>query len=1525
MGQKRVATISIRADGTKDVKYLSDAVDELNDGLHALDSANAREALNTLRSIDKTTLNQIKAQIKSVGKSLKNFGDSIASVGKKLTVALTAPIVGATYAIGKFGLNIDSLKNQLIAFEGSSEKAEFRLKSLRELVDQTAGATRNSAYEIYGLLKPLEASDKAIDKTIVALGRLKLGFKNMIPGDFAYNLTQIFGQNFEEQDIKQAIGQVPNFRQYLVKAFGTGDNETLSEMKKSGKITMESFFIGIADAIQNDTVLAGLQEPVALRMQKFIERAFESVEPIANKIVDILAKIIEFATPYLEKFSGWFKSLSPFAQNAAIAIAGFAAALGPVLVALGSLTSFFAPIITGLLSIGVSITAAGGLFAFLATAIGTLGTFITSVLLPALVGLAPVFLAVGAVLAVTATAVIALYTAWQTNFAGIKDTTFQVWDAVKSVTSTVLGYINGIVQTVGGQIVSWWKENYPLIKEIVLSVSETVKSIIDRFLSAIQSFWETHGERITSFVKTSWNIISSVIIETTNTITEIIRFALQIINGNWSDAWETLLGIFQSAAKNLVIIWKGAHDLFIKALAALIPIVAEYGTKITLEAIKWTTKISVEVVKILATLPVRIIQLIPQFVSAGVSIIGAIWKGIKEGWSNSAQSDSLNIPINFTGGNIPKPINYDRPQDISQLNKIPLLNVGQLSQDSEKLRKEREVLAKAELSAQIALFANQAEQIKSIYERAFKEVVESFKETNDPTQFQSKWQQLKNWYETQVGELIPAWDNLVHKQTLAEKKGQFERELAFREHRQKIDALQNDTTEKAAEVQKLLTAKTKKETDERIKIAEDAAKQFQDAQNQIANTGFSQRVSIGVEVKTLVEQINLGRELNSVEQQIIKNQAELTQAEHDWQNAGRTTNEIQTLRNLLMGEQEELLKRLTTLEETKARIKADKDKTEAAKAYNDIVSGLNDEIQKLNVELGLSAELSRADAISKQLQGEAYKNLTKENKDLIISKASEIDQLKNQKEAVKKLKEEWGSLKGEIKTTLEYLTKGDFKGLFRSITDRFKDNFLEKISSSLATNILGFDPKQTDNPIAKPIVKEISTTNKLLSGIAAKLGVNPTGLGVSGIGSIVSQITGGGSAGSGFNLGSIFGGNAGNGIYNLGDGSRTGDIVNDVFQVVGGDKGRGNILSNLKGVFGKEGSFWGSEGRGNNVGTYGAIGGVASMVGGLFGDSRIGGLISGAGQGLALGAQIGSFIPGVGTAIGAGVGAAIGGLIGLFSSGGKAKKADKQQLPQFRQGLVDSISQFRQLISDLEGLRIDSSSALQKGQEIRSQIQNSFGLNWQSKKYRKVARKEISSQLNLIDQPGGLMEQLKAAAERRRQAEEFNNQFVATFAGGGYTDAAFMNQYGAFKQQYGLLKGGTPGVDSIPVLAMQGELFLNKNQQSDIIRGAGYDVFSHASIPNYPGSPKPTKMATGGFVGSGNISFAGASGGSVVIEELHIHLDTKLGVSEQSAAEITNIGLKTADGKKAIVKTIRTHVAEAGANSDGLKRDILQK
>lgn len=515
------------------------------------------------------------------------------------------------------------------------------------------------------------------------------------------------------------------------------------------------------------------------------------------------------------------------------------------------------------------------------------------------------------------------------------------------------------------------------------------------------------------------------------------------------------------------------------------------------------------------------------------------------------------------------------------------------------------------------------------------------------------------------------------------------------------------------------------------------------------------------------------------------------------------------------------------------------DKAKQASAelkFQDITSQLNDEIQQLNIELGRSAELSRADQIAKELQKDAYKDLTEEQRKAVIEKAKEIDSLKAAQKAQEDYQRAFERTADIFEDALDRLAQGDWKGFFQSL-DEMRRFLVRAAAEWLASKFF-----------------------KLVSGQGAG---NTTG---GGLGNILQVLTGGG----------IFGG--GTPPFNPNLGPQTGDIIRLAngelaTQVSGGGGGAwggwrqfANDRENLKevtggGIFGKGGIF-GAKGFGFNAGTVGGIGAIASVAGGLIG-GRFGNILGLAGTGASIGAMFGGPIGGV-------IGAGIGAIAGLFGGDPKRKADKKENLPKLQAGFQDAFKEFSDLIADVNSLRTDPDSALGRGRELRNQIASGFGITFQSKKYKKQSQELIKQQLAAIDaQPDGLMAQLAKAVEIAKAAGERNRRILPEFADGGSVSSFFRNNFS------GLVPGIYDRADNKLIRVSGNEVVLTPSQWRPIT-----PYLASANVPGF---------ANGGAVSATSpMNFNIILEGVIALPDSKAYLETPEG--ERKVISIINKG-----------------------------------
>lgn len=544
----------------------------------------------------------------------------------------------------------------------------------------------------------------------------------------------------------------------------------------------------------------------------------------------------------------------------------------------------------------------------------------------------------------------------------------------------------------------------------------------------------------------------------------------------------------------------------------------------------------------------------------------------------------------------------------------------------------------------------------------------------------------------------------------------------------------------------------------------------------------------------------------------------------------------------------------------------------------DLIGDLDSQIRELNVELGRSAELSTADAIAKQLQTEAYKDLTPEMRLTIEARAAEADSLKAQVKEVDRLNQAHAELKSFFAESLSYAFEGDFKGFINSVTNQFKDRLIDQLSGIFATISLGYDPNATDNPVAKPIVGKLTATNQKLDKLIQLAGGSPISASVGGfdIGSIFSRFLGGSGGGSG-------GGGGGGSTA----GQPRGVLGNALGALSGlsggggaGGSGGGGILGNLRNLFSTgQGGLFAPRGGSRLAGIAGGIGDIGSLVGGLIG-GRAGSILSSIGSFASFGASFGP--------IGAGIGAAVGLIVGLFGGDPKRKKDKRENIPNLQKGFSEAFKQLNEILADIRSLRIDPDEAIKRASDVRAEIASGFGIKFESKKYRRIAQQQITSKLGEADT---IITQIKSSAEIARGAADRSKRILPEFAGGTY--------FADYFRPNGLLPGMFDGKDNILAMISRGEMVLNPNQQSRVRAAAGHDVFATAGIPNYPKSSTSPKLAIGGIAGSG-LALSTSASPTVVVQPNFTFIGEGMSFTDEA-----KLWVQSDDGTRTLVQLIK--------------------
>lgn len=334
----------------------------LNSAVQSLQRQRSAALIRAFKDEERAAVASARAQeraaqqaARAVANAFRGIGPGLQSLGRTLTVAVTAPLLALGAAAVKSAKDIDANVNTLKAFTGSAEAAERRLAQLIKTARDTPGLTTNLALTLDAQLRVAKTTQETIDRVLPAIGRLNAVSKLPDAARFTQNLLQLVTQNFERQDLKELVGQSPLAGQLITEIFNvdspTNAKAIRDQAKKLGLTTVDAFFAAFAEAAARNEGLATVTESIGTRFDKIVDRVTVALRPLGLSILNAIEPFIDPVASLIERLGSAFDSLSAPAKTTAVVIAGIGAAAGPVLFVMGSLLQSISQIIPALVTL----------------------------------------------------------------------------------------------------------------------------------------------------------------------------------------------------------------------------------------------------------------------------------------------------------------------------------------------------------------------------------------------------------------------------------------------------------------------------------------------------------------------------------------------------------------------------------------------------------------------------------------------------------------------------------------------------------------------------------------------------------------------------------------------------------------------------------------------------------------------------------------------------------------------------------------------------------------------------------------------------------------------------------------------------------------------------------------------------------------------------------------------------------------------------------------------------------------------
>jgi len=466
--------------------------------------------------------------------SLSKVGSGIVDFGKQAAV-FTAVVATTMGVIGKNALDAASdMEQNATAFRtmlGNADKAAKLLKEISEFARKTPFDLQQVVEGGKQLLAYGFAEEKIIDTTQM-LGDVSAGLKVPL-GDMVYLYGTLRAQGRAyTKDLNQFMNRGIPVIEELAKKFGVTTEEIYS-MTEAGEIG----FKDIEGVFQSMTGEGG-------KFYKMMDEQSQTFGGVMTNIGDSISRASL-------SFFGWNEETAKFNEGSifdkikslSVLFKDFVENIGPTLESIGKkivdifnqITTAFAPLVEWISKNKELVTTffkglAVGLGALLI--IGTIAGLLTLLL-------NPLTLIVGAVAL--------LYTAWTTNFLGIRDKTMVVIKAI-------IEFFNNTLMPFITMFVEWFKANWDIIKLTVIAAWDVIKGvimvawaviygIISTGLEILQGDWKGAWERIKQSLSIAWSGIQSIFNGIVSFISGWGGTVLSKLTQPFRDAWSTIEGL----------------------------------------------------------------------------------------------------------------------------------------------------------------------------------------------------------------------------------------------------------------------------------------------------------------------------------------------------------------------------------------------------------------------------------------------------------------------------------------------------------------------------------------------------------------------------------------------------------------------------------------------------------------------------------------------------------------------------------------------------------------------------------------------------------------------------------------------------------------------------------------------------------------------------------------------------------------------------------------------------------------------
>jgi len=297
--------------------------------------------------IAKSLLVKIEADVSEFTEALKDseaklkaFGSKLRNIGMALTAGITLPIMGIGAACLKAAVSAEESEDFFErAFGDMAKDVREWSENLRNQLGLNSYAIRENASVFFEMINAMGVSKKSavhMSKALVQLAYDLASARNIPVAEAFYKLQAAITGEIEPMKRLGYVINETNIKQWALNHGLIKQGQTMTESQKV--IARFGLMLEQTSRIQGNLAetIGSAENRARIAKEKFEWLRIEVGMKLRDAYVKVL-NIIHVFLDYLEKLMEHFKKLSPTLRTIIIALAGVAAAIGPVLMVGGQM------------------------------------------------------------------------------------------------------------------------------------------------------------------------------------------------------------------------------------------------------------------------------------------------------------------------------------------------------------------------------------------------------------------------------------------------------------------------------------------------------------------------------------------------------------------------------------------------------------------------------------------------------------------------------------------------------------------------------------------------------------------------------------------------------------------------------------------------------------------------------------------------------------------------------------------------------------------------------------------------------------------------------------------------------------------------------------------------------------------------------------------------------------------------------------------------------------------------------------